>query len=319
MIASGIKGEVSVVIPCYKAAETLVEVIQTLPDFVRHVIVVDDACPDGSGGVAEALDDDRVHCVYHKQNQGVGGAMISEYHHALNIGSEIVVKMDADGQMDPAYIERLIDPVRSGEADYAKGNRFRDFSKLLDMPKMRFMGNSLLSFLVKISSGYWNIMDPTNGYTAINSATLKSLNLDKLSKRYFFETSMLIALRLYEAVVKDVSIPARYGNEKSSLKIWKALVQFPPRLCAGVTRRLFVQYFIHDFNMASIYLLTGVPLLLFGLAYGVCHWLASYLSGTVAPSGIIMLAALPIILGFQMLLQAINIDMNSIPKKNEHH
>ncbi len=315
MIETGIKCEVCVVIPCYKAAGTVSKVVQTLPDFVRHVIVVDDACPEGSAKVAEALNDNRVHCIYLDKNQGVGGAVVAGYRHALKIGSEIVVKMDADGQMDPAYLEQLIDPVRSGEADYAKGNRFRDFRKLLVMPKARFMGNSLLSFLVKFSSGYWNIIDPTNGYTAINSATLESLSLEKLSKRYFFETSMLMALRLNEAVVKDVSIPARYGNEISSLNIWKALVQFPPRLCAGLLKRLFVQYFIHDFNMVSVYLLAGVPLLTFGVIYGLYRWYASYLAGILTPPGTIMLAALPIILGFQMLLQAINIDMNTIPRK----
>ena len=239
-------------------------------------------------------------------------------HHgeALELGAQIVVKLDGDGQMDPRYIDSLIGPLTADKADYTKGNRFQDFTALKLMPKSRLFGNSALSFLVKAASGYWNIMDPTNGYTAIHRRALEKLNLDNLSRRYFFESDMLINLNVINAVVRDIGMPALYGDEKSSLKAHRAVLQFPPRLLRGLIKRIFLKYFLYDFNMASVYLIVGLPLFAFGVIFGLAEWVASITTGTPKSAGTIMLVALPIIVSLQMLLQAISIDISQVPRKD---
>lgn len=247
----------------------------------------------------------------------LGGAVVTGYKKALELYSDIIVKIDGDGQMDVNYMQKLIQPIIDGKADYSKGNRFTDFKALRAMPKIRLFGNSGLSFLVKAASGYWNLMDPTNGYTAINKHALEELDLDNLAKRYFFESDMLINLNIENAVVSDVEIPAKYGDEKSSLSVTKTLVGFPPKLFKGLCKRIFLKYFIYDFNMLSLYLILGLPMILFGTGWGIFKWIQSIIIGVETSTGTVMLAVLPIILGTQFLLQAIQIDMNNIPRKEK--
>lgn len=308
--------KIAVVIPAYKVAEYIKGVIISIPEIIDHIIVVDDKCPQSSGKEAEKLNRKNLIVIYHEKNQGVGGAVITGYKEALKLGCDIIIKMDGDGQMDPMHINRLIEPLVKDEADYAKGNRFRDFRALKTMPKVRLFGNSVLSFLVKLASGYWNIMDPTNGYTAIHRRALERLDLEMMAKRYFFESGMLIELNIINAVVSDVSIPARYGHEKSSLNIKRVLIQFPPKLIAGFAKRVFWKYFIYDFNMASVYILVGLPLFIFGVVFGCIEWIDSIVNKVPKTAGTIMVAALPVILGVQLLLQAIHIDISSIPKRD---
>jgi len=233
---------VVVVIPSYNVANHILEVIHDIPDFVQHIIVIDDKCPQESGYIVQTLNNSRITVIYHDVNQGVGGAVISGYKKAINLGADIVVKIDGDGQMDTNYIETLIQPIIDGKADYTKGNRFVDFKALAKMPKIRLFGNSGLSFLVKAASGYWTMMDPTNGYTAIRRQTIENLELDKLDKRYFFESDMLINLNIENAVIVDIPIPAKYGDEKSSLSIAHTLFGFPPKLFKGLCKRIFLKY-----------------------------------------------------------------------------
>jgi glycosyltransferase involved in cell wall biosynthesis len=307
---------IAVVIPTYKADKHLRQVIDGLPSIVDHVIVVDDKCPQNSGNIAREMEvkNERIIVVSHKINQGVGGAVVTGYKKALELNCDIVIKMDADDQMDPAYIPDLIKPVAEGLAGYAKGNRFIDFKALRAMPKFRLVGNSALSFLVKACSGYWNTMDPTNGYTAISKTALEKINLDKLAKRYFFESDMLIRLNIQDTVVKDVPIPARYGNEESSLSIRSTMLRFPVLLLKGLIKRFILKYLIYDFNMASVYTLVGMPLLLWGLFYGLYKWIENTLNHVATPTGTIMLSVLPLILGTQFIIAAINIDIDSTPK-----
>ncbi len=307
--------KVAVVIPAYRVADHIEDVISSIPENIDFIIVVDDKCPHASGKKAEGLNRGNVVVLYHERNEGVGGAVITGYRKAIELGCDIIVKIDGDGQMDPAHIDDFMEILLKDDADYAKGNRFRDFKRLKHMPKARLLGNSTLSFLVKAASGYWNIMDPTNGFTAIQSKVLSDISMDKLSKRFFFECDMLINLNIANAVVTDISIPAQYGEEKSSLKIRRILFQFPPQLLKGFVKRIFLKYFVYDFNMASVYLLIGLPVFIFGLYFGVSEWIDTIITGKARSAGTIMLAALPIIVSFQMLLQAINIDIQSTPKK----
>ncbi len=306
---------IAVVIPCYKVADHIKDVLSTIPRTVRHIIVVDDRCPNFSGKEAEKSGRKNVTVIYHEHNQGVGGAVITGYKKALELGCEIIVKMDGDGQMDAKYIQMLLPPLIKNNADYTKGNRFTNFKALKLMPKVRLFGNSALSFFLKAASGYWNVLDPTNGYTAIHKRAVEKLNLENISKNFFFESDMLINLNIINAVVKDIEIPAKYGDEPSSLNIKKTLFIFPMKLIKGFMKRIFFKYFLYDFNMASVYILFGVPIFFLSTVFGIYEWIDSIITKTPKTPGTIMLIALPIIVSFQMLLQAISIDINSIPRR----
>jgi dolichol-phosphate mannosyltransferase len=215
--------------------------------------------------------------------------------------------------MDPDHLAHLIEPLVAGRADYTKGNRFHDVEALRRMPLVRKAGNAGLSFLIKAASGQWHIFDPTNGYTAIHRAALAVLDLHNLHPRYFFESSMLISLRRIGAVIEDVPMPARYGDESSHLSVTRSLAEFPLLLLRGGIRRLLWQYFVVDFSAVSLFLVCGRPLITFGLVFGLYHWIDSYRRNVLTPTGTVMLATLPLILGFQLLLQALVLDVQNAP------
>lgn len=305
--------KVAVVIPCYKVEEHIRKVVSEIPSVVNSIILVDDKSPDNTGAVLSEIEgsDSRVTILRHEVNQGVGGAMITGFGKALELGCDIAIKLDGDGQMDSKYIGTLVSTLSSGKYDFAKGNRFFDRHMLKNMPWVRRFGNQGMSFLIKISSGYWNISDPTNGYFAISSRVLKRLDMNRLSKRFFFESSLLIELFYAGARIKDIPMPAIYADEKSNLSVMKTLFTFPPKLFYAMMRRIWLRYFIYDFNMNSIYIMFGVPLFLFGLIFGIVEWILYASSNIGAPTGTIMLAVIPLILGFQMLLASVQYDMTA--------
>jgi len=306
---------IAAVIPCYRVERQIQSVLRTIPHYIQHIIVVDDASPDSSADLAaaSAKEDDRILLIRHPSNQGVGGAMVTGYQKALELEAQIVVKIDGDGQMDTDHLPSLLLSVIAGRADYTKGNRFRDFRSLQKMPLIRRIGNMGLAFLAKAATGYWNLFDPTNGFSAIRSEVLARLPLEQIDKTYYFETSLLASLYLSGAVVRDVPISARYRDEESSLRIHRVLFEFPFKLLATFVRRLVLKYFIYDFSMGSIYLLVGLPLLLFGLIFGTIKWIQYASIGIPAPTGTVMLPTLSVLLGIQFLLSAIEIDLRSIP------
>jgi dolichol-phosphate mannosyltransferase len=311
------KFNIAAVIPAYRVERDIQSVLSGLPTYIKYIIVVDDASPDSSAELvtAAAKKDKRITLIKHTQNQGVGGAMISGFRKALELGAQIIIKLDGDGQMDTTHIPALITPLIQGKADYVKGNRFRDFQSLQKMPLIRRIGNLGLSFLTKAATGYWNIFDPTNGFFAIRAEILAQLPLNKIDRRYFFETSMLANLYLLGALVMDVPIPAQYGNETSNLSIRRTIFEFPLKLFVTFLRRIVIRYYIYDFSMMSLYLMIGIPLLLFGGIFGGVKWIQYASQNIPAPTGTVMLPTLSVILGIQILLSAIEIDMNSTPHK----
>ena len=306
---------IAVVIPCYRTSRQILDVLSRIDANVARIYVVDDACPEGTGDLVEASHaDDRVRVLRHERNRGVGAAMVTGYRAALADGAQIVVKIDGDGQMDPAQLSRLVAPIAMGAADYAKGNRFYDFALLQDMPRVRLLGNALLSLVNKISSGYWNVMDPTNGYTAIHRAALEALPLGKIDNGYFFESDMLFRLYTVRAVVRDVPLRARYAGESSNLRIGRVLRDFPGKYVSATLKRIFYSYFLRDFNAGTLQLASGLLLLSLGTAYGVTKWINSSVSGFPTTSGAVMLAALPVLVGVQLLLGALQFDIQNVPR-----
>jgi len=304
---------IAVVVPAYRAARTIAAVIGSIPPFVSDIVIVDDGSPDDTAACAAASLDPRVHIVRHTTNQGVGGATWTGLTEAVARGADVVVKIDADGQMDPEHLPRLLAPVLAGTADYAKGNRFIHRRQLGSMPLLRRIGNTGLSFLTKAASGYWNVFDPTNGYLAVGAHVLDYLDPTYIDKRYFFETSMLLELSLARAVVVDVFVPARYGDEVSGLSEWSSLRTFPQRLLRALLRRVYILHFVRDFGLTAVFLIGGAALSGFGIAFGSWAWWQSARTDSVTPAGTVMIAALSLIVGVQCLLQAVLLDVQSQP------
>ena len=310
---------VAVVVPCYRERAHVMNVLARIGSAVRHIVVVDDACPESTGDfVRQSASDARIEVIVHETNQGVGGATLTGYRRALELGADIVVKVDGDGQMDPALIPSLIAPIADGRADYTKGNRFEGFDSLAPMPYTRIVGNIALSFISKISSGYWNVFDCTNGFTAIHARVAASIVERPLNRRYFFESDMLFHLGLMRAVVADVPMKAHYGNETSSLSVGKALFEFAAKHFVNAAKRLCLRYFIADFGMASVQFLAGIALASWGVIFGVVEWHKSDATGVPATAGTVLLAGLPIILGSQLLIAFLGHDTRNVPREPIH-
>lgn len=306
--------KVCVIIPMYRVAGTIQSVVRSVPDWVWKIVLVDDASPDDSAKKAMEIKDGRLILLRHDQNKGVGGAMLTGFNEAVRLGATVLVKMDGDGQMSSDYLSELVEPILEGRADYVKGNRFFHTRDIMKMPFLRRVGNLGLSFLTKAASGYWNIFDPTNGFLAIDAEVFKSVDTSRLHRRYFFEISLLIELKLHRAVVMDMQMPAIYRDEISSLSIGKSLIEFPWLLTLGFLRRIWLQYFVLDFSVGSMFLVLGSLLSGFGIFWGLIWWMISIFSGQTASTGTVMIAALPLILGFQLLLQTLVFDVQNISR-----
>jgi dolichol-phosphate mannosyltransferase len=298
------------VIPAFRAADTIATVVDQCLCVVDHVIVVDDACPERSGDVFAEGADPRITVIRRAANGGVGAATKDGFAEALRLGAEYIVKVDADGQMDTRYVPHMIDFLRTQpELDMVKGNRFADPATVQNMPVPRLIGNAGLTLLVKFSSGYWTIVDPTNGYIAVRASALRQLNLARLADRYFFEIDLLCALGLARRAIAELEMPAIYGNEKSSLSISTTLMTFPGRLLVRFLRRILVNYLVVEFNVGTICGVIGFPLLIAAVIFGSHEWIVSYTSGQPRPTGTIILALLMFMLGFQLSMQALLYDV----------
>ncbi len=306
---------VGVVIPCYRVEAQVRDVISHIPAFVDVVIAVNDASPGDTLGVLRSIDSPRLVVLNHERNRGVGGAMATGFRYALAAGIDIVAKIDGDGQMDPRRLQQLIEPIARGACDYAKANRFLHLPELRRMPRTRKLGNIALTFLTKMASGYWHIFDPQNGYLAIRSDYLAMLDLRRLAtRRFFFENEMLIQLNVESARVLDCPMPAFYGPEASTLRPWRTAVEFPRLLLAGFCRRLLHRYVLRDFSMVVPLYAFGAVLFLWGVFFGAYTWIRAAQTEMLTPTGTVMLSVLPLILGFQMLMQGLLIDMLQAPR-----
>lgn len=308
---------VAAVVPAYNVARELGDVLRQMPPIVKTIVVVDDASRDDTAAVAEryAQLDPRLIVIHHETNRGVGGAMTTGFQKALEAGADVVVKVDGDGQMPLWFVPQLLQPLVDGTADYTKGNRFRDFQAIRAMPIIRRFGNVVLSFLAKAATGYWHCFDPTNGFVAIRADVLSQVPLKKVDPTYFFETSMLGHLYVLGAVVKEVPMPARYAGETSSLNIGRVIRQFPRRLLGCLLRRITLKNFVYDFTVESFQIACGLPLLLAGLIYGGYHWWWYSSRNLAAPTGTVVLSAMSIMIGVQLLISAVNLDLQAIPRE----
>jgi dolichol-phosphate mannosyltransferase len=306
--------KIAVIIPCFKCREHILEVLSKIPSFVDKVYIVDDACPQQTGNWAkENSKDIRFEFIFHTENRGVGAATMTGYKKALADGIDICVKIDGDDQMDQSLMELLIRPLLKKNADYSKGNRFYYPYTLVHMPIVRLLGNSALSFMAKVSSGYYNIFDPTNGYTAIHRQALSLIEMEKLSNRFFFETDLLYRLNIIKAVVVDVPMKPIYKDEKSNLNSFSAIPKFFVGHMVNFVKRLTYSYFLRGFSIASICFIAMSAMITFGAIWSAYHWHLSYLTGTPTTSGTVMIGVLALILGMQFLIHFFIFDIAETP------
>ena len=305
----------AVVIPCYRVKAHILSVVSAIGPEVSNIYVIDDACPDGSGKfVEENSKDKRLSFIFHEENRGVGGAVISGYKAAYADGADVVVKIDGDGQMDPSLISTIAKPVLEGNADYSKGDRFDSLENLFGMPKVRIFGNAVLSLWAKFSTGYWSMTDPTNGFTAIHRKALEAMNLDKIRKSYFFESDILFRLNIANCVVADVPMAAVYRSEKSSMSILKVMFEFPWRHTVNLWKRIFYRYYLREWNVGSFELPLGIFLMVFGAWYGIRSYLSAAAAGLATSAGQVTGSAVALILGVQLLLSFLSYDVQSEPR-----
>lgn len=306
--------KIAVVIPAYNVANQICRVLKGIPDFIDEIIAVDDASTDGTARALLGVEDHRITVLHHPANLGVGGAMVTGFRLALDSGAEIVVKMDGDDQMDPQYLPQLLDPIVTGHCGCAKGNRFLDGDQLSDMPRIRLIGNYVLTFLIKLVTGYWHVFDPTNGFVAIDANLLRRMPLGRLARRYFFEGDMLVHLNVLNAKVRDVAIPAQYGDERSSMRLSHIMATFPLYMLRRFWYRIYQKHVLRQFSPVALFWVLGSLLLMWGTAFGALTWARSAYSGHVATTGTVMLSVLPFFLGFQLALQAVLIEIQESPR-----
>lgn len=312
--------KIAVVIPCYRVTKHILNVIHSIGPDVHKIYVIDDCCPDSSGDlVSKSITDSRVKVIWHANNLGVGGAVMTGYREAIADNMSIVVKIDGDDQMDAGLIPNFVFPIAIGKADYTKGNRFFELENIMSMPKIRIFGNAALSFMTKASSGYWDVFDPTNGYTAIHVEALRRLPLQKISTNYFFESDMLFRLNILRAVVLDIPMKAKYADEISSLKISNVIGSFLISNIRNFAKRIFYNYYLRGMSPASIELPLGLALLSFGICFGAYKWYQFGGIGHPTPFGTIMIATLTILMGFQLLLAFLAYDVANVPRHTLEH
>jgi glycosyltransferase involved in cell wall biosynthesis len=302
---------IAVVVPAYNEEKLIGKTLQWIPAFVDHIVVVDDASRDQTGDVVRSHQkgDPRIVYLRHERNEGVGGAIATGYKWAREKNVDITAVMAGDAQMDPADLPKLIDPVVEGTADYSKGNRLFTGKAWKVIPKTRYFGNALLSFLTKIASGYWHVADSQSGYTAVNLEVLKTINLDTIYKRYGMPNDFLVRLNVYQFRVKDVPVNPVYGiGERSGIKIYRIVFTLSLLLIRLFLWRLKEKYVIRDFHPLVLFYLLGFVLTPIGVLFGLYLLGLRIFVGPVAATSALF-AAFFAISGLQSLFFAMWFDM----------
>lgn len=303
---------IAAVVPAYKEEDQIAGVIETMPDFVDHILIVDDRSPDRTGEVARSVGDPRVEVICHEENQGVGGAIVTGHKRALELGADIDVVMAGDGQMDPDYLPTLLDPIIDDGYGFTKANRFSSMDSFQSMPKVRVFGNIVLSFVTKLASGYWHLFDPQNGYTATRTDVLRRMNLDRLAKRYEFENDFLVSLNILNVRALDVDIPAKYGDEVSGISLPRVIPAITWLLWRGFWRRMIVKHVVRSLSPIAVLFFSGLGLCLWGVAFGV--WILTQARGDTSPtSGTVLLSVAPFLMGMQFLIFGMVLDIQESP------
>ena len=309
---------ISVVIPVFNVGESIKNFLKQIPEYVDQIYLIDDCCPLKTGKIVEENISNfkKVSISYNNKNLGVGGAVKVGYQESLKNNIDIIVKIDGDNQMNPNEINKLVKPLLNGEYGYAKGNRFLMKEEIENYPIVKFYGNIFLSFMSKLSSGYWDIFDPINGYTAITKECLQKLNLDKIDNGYFFESDMLYNLYLCKFRVKDIPVKIKYyKNQIQNMSVIKESFNFLFKNISRTIRRVKIIYFNNNFTLGSFFAGMFFLNFVFTLFYGGFNYFYHYISNEFAPTGVIVISAVSLLLMFLSLMIFLILDSFNNPNK----
>lgn len=303
---------VGVVVPCHNEETQIGTVIETMPDYVDRIIIVDDVSSDRTVEVVEGYVSrypGRIRLIKHEKNRGVGAAIVTGYKAAVEERIDMTAVMAGDAQMDPDDLPALLGPVAAGEVDYSKGNRLFTGDAWNAIPKVRYLGNSALSLMTKVASGYWHVADSQTGYCVANLRTLETIDLDALYPRYGFPNDMLVQLNIYDFRVRDVPIQPVYGvGEKSGIKLYRVIPALSWLLFRRFWYRMFQKYVIRDTHPLVLFYLTGLLFTLVGFVFGVLQVVARVQARPLSLATVV-LSALLLISGLQFLFFAMWFDM----------
>lgn len=304
---------VAAILPCYNEEKMIGKAISVLPKFVDTIIAVDDKSTDSTLEIITniAKKDKRVVPIHLDPNEGIGGAYVHGFEYSLENNIDLIVTMAGDAQCNPDYISNMIDTLLDDDMDYVKANRFVHLDELKQMPAFRRVGNTVITILTKFASGYYNVFDSQNGYGVFKRKTLENLPFEHIGRRYDYENTLLIALSIMSARVKDEPVPAIYGDEVSTIPVFKTTMRALKVVWSGFWRRIYYKYVVVNFHPIALFLFTSLLLLLFGTGFALFILAEKILFDTSPSTGTVMLSVLPIILGIQFLLTTITMDMNN--------
>lgn len=306
--------KICVIVRAYNEERLIAKVIDKMPAFVDTILIVDDCSADRTSEIARASSDPRVVVLQQAVNTGAGGATVAGHTLAAEMGHDIHVVIDGDDQMDTTLMPALLDPLIDEGYGFAKANRFFSSSSFESMPRHRVFGNMVLTFLTKVSSGYWNTIDPQNGYTAMTSQTVKRIPWDRVAKRYEFENDQLIWLNIANTRIVDVPLDAIYGDEVSGIKLHRVVPRILGTLFRGFWRRMWLKNMLWSFSPVALFFLSGSVLFVFGVVVGIWDIIvAQHAPGTVTV-GSWLFSVAPALLGAQLLIQSVALDIQATPK-----
>ena len=308
------KLETAVVIPCYNEEKMITQTIKKIPEYIDHIIAVNDASTDNTIGVLNKLKKQygKLIVVDNKVNQGVGGALIAGYDYAIkNTKTTAIGIVAGDDQFDSSYLKAMLDDFIDQSADYVKASRFFHREAFKTMPKYRQFGNIFISLLTKFSTGYYSITDITNGCGWLRREIIEKVDFSIVEKRYDYETSMLTALSIANAKVIDHAVPAHYGDEKSTIKLIPTAWRNLKAVWKGFWRRIYYKYVLYGFHPVALFLFTGMFFLIISLLLAIFLLYVKLFAHQSPTAGSVMLAVLPFILGIQLTLTALTIDVSN--------
>ena len=308
------KLETAVVIPCYNEEKMITQTIKKIPEYIDHIIAVNDASTDNTIGVLKKLKKQysKLIIVDNKVNQGLGGALIAGYDYAIkNTKATAIGIVAGDDQFDSSYLKAMLDDFIDQSADYVKASRFFHREAFKTMPKYRQFGNIFISLLTKFSTGYYSITDITNGCGWLRREIIEKVDFSIVEKRYDYETSMLTALSIANAKVIDHAVPAHYGDEKSTIKLIPTAWRNLKAVWKGFWRRIYYKYVLYGFHPVALFLFTGMFFLIISLLLAIFLLYVKLFAHQSPTAGSVMLAVLPFILGIQLTLTALTIDVSN--------
>lgn len=308
--------KIAAILPCYNEEKLIGKTIDTMPDFVDQIIAVDDRSKDKTWEVIKkiAKANKRVVPIHLEKNVGIGGAYINGFEYALKNDADLIFTMAGDAQCNQNYMTNMVDTLLDDDMDYVKANRFVHLEELKQMPRFRRLGNTFITILTKFSTGYYSIFDSQNGYGVFKRKTLMNLPFEHIGRRYDYENTLLIALSIMNAKLKDEAVPAIYGDEQSTIPVFKTSLRALKVVWLGFWKRIYYKYILVNFHPIALFLLLSIALGLFGLGFAIFIFIDRIFYGVSPSTGTVMLSVLPIVLGFQLLLTSITMDMNNETK-----